>query len=132
MKKIITLLSLTFCISAIYSQTTLSFCTYVEQNGYCAFDNNKFITSPDSTTGKIFMKVKSSFALGSKLTYKIYKVGKNAEEKFSESLDQSIQPDWLMAWDPYTFTTNTKYSIKVFNDADKMICSKSFELVAGK
>jgi hypothetical protein len=131
MKKPLTIIALLFFIASAYSQTTLSFCTHVQDNGYCAFDNNKFITTPDSTTGRIFMKINSTITLGTKLTYKIYKVDKNGEEKFSQLVDQSIQPDWMMAWEPYTFATNAKYTIKVFNDADKMICSKSFELIAG-
>ena len=131
-KKTLTIAVLIFFISVSYSQTTLNFCTRVEENGYCVFDNNKFITTPDSLTGRIYMEVKSAAALGSKLTYKIFTVGKNAEEKLIQSLDQTIQPDWFMAWNPYIFPTNTKYNVKIFNEADKMICSKSFELVAGK
>lgn len=131
MKKPLTIIALLFFITSAYSQTTLSFCTHVQDNGYCTFDNNKFITTPDSTTGRIFMKINSSIALGTKLIYKIYKVDKNAEEKFSQLLDQNIQADWFMAWEPFNFATNTKYNIKVFNDANNMICSKSFELIAG-
>ena len=130
-KKTLTITALLFFIATAYSQTTLSFCTHVQDNGYCAFDNNKFITTPDSATGRIFMKINSTLSLGTKLTYKIYTVGKNAEEKFSKSVDQTIQPDWMMAWEPYVFATGAKYNVKIFNDADKMICSKSFELIAG-
>lgn len=130
-KKALTFIALLFFKATAYSQTTLSFCTHIGDNGYCAFDNNKFITTPDSTTGRIFMKINSTVTLGTKLTYKIYTVGKNLEEKFSKSVDQSIQADWLMAWEPYVFATGAKYNVKIFNDADKMICSKSFELIAG-
>ncbi|HRG88552.1 MAG TPA: hypothetical protein PLW44_05990 [Chitinophagales bacterium] len=130
MKKIITLLVLTFVVSAIYSQTTLSFCTYVDQQGYCAFNNNKFITTPDSTWGRIFMRVQSTESLGTKLTYKLFTVSATGETMLT-ALDQTIMPDWLMAWQPYNFATNTKYSVQIFNDQNKMICDKKFELVAG-
>lgn len=130
MKKIITLLVFTVVVVVVYSQTTLSFCTYVDQQGYCAFNNNKFITTPDSTWGRIFMRVQSTESLGTKLTYKLFTVSATGETMLT-ALDQTIMPDWLMAWQPYNFATNTKYSVQIFNDQNKMICDKKFELVAG-
>lgn len=130
MKKIITLLVFTVVVVVVYSQTTLSFCTYVDQQGYCAFNNNKFITTPDSTWGRIFMRVQSSESLGTKLTYKLFTVSPTGESILT-ALDQTIMPDWLMAWQPYNFATNTKYNVQIFNDQNKMICDKKFELVAG-
>ena len=130
MKRILALMVLTLIVSAVYSQTTLSFCTYVDQQGYCAFNNNKFITTPDSTWGRIFMRVQSTESLGSKLTYKLFTVTATGETMLT-TLDQTIMPDWLMAWQPYNFATNTKYSVQIFNDQNKMICDKKFELVAG-
>ncbi len=130
MKRILALMVLTLIVSAVYSQTTLSFCTYVDQQGYCAFNNNKFITTPDSTWGRIFMRVQSTESLGSKLTYKLFTVSATGETMLT-TLDQTIMPDWLMAWQPYNFATNTKYSVQIFNDQNKMICDKKFELVAG-
>ena len=131
MRKLVTVLLFTCCMPSLYSQAVLTFCTYVEQGGHCIFDNKKFITSPDSASGRIFMEVKSTDALGAKLTYKIFSVGKNSEEKLVQSLDQNLQADWMMAWEPYVFPTNTKYSVKVYNEANIVICSKSFELVGG-
>ncbi len=132
MKKItIAFAALLFTV-CVYSQTTLSLCAYVSNDGYCAFNNNKFITTPDSATGRVFMKVNSEVSLGTKLTYKIFALNSKGEETLSESFSQDIKPDWLFAWMPYPFPTNAKYNIKVFNDVDKLLCSKAFELVAGK
>ena len=132
MKKIIIAVMIMVFATSVFSQTTISFCTYIDADGYCAFNNNKFITTPDSTTGKIFMKVGGTSGLGTKLVYKIFTVDKKGIEKLTMSLDQSIKQDWFFAWMPYIFPTNIKYKVQVFNDADKMICSKSFELIAGK
>ena len=115
----------------LYSQVSLTFCTYVDQYGYCAFNNNKFITSPDSTTGRIFMRVKSETALGPKLTYKVYSIDKDKKEKLFREYDQTLQPEWLMAWEPYNFPTGAKYNVKIYNAANIVICSQSFELIKG-
>lgn len=121
-----------FVVPALYSQANLSFCTYVDNEGYCAFNNNKFITTPDSTNGRIFMKIYSQVPMGTKLTYKIFALAKDGSEKLTHSFDQAIKEDWLMVWQPYLFATDAKYRVEVLNGLDKMICSKSFELVAGK
>lgn len=132
MKKLISLFVLALTAGALYSQATISFCTYVDMQGYCAFNNNKFITTPDSTNGRIFIKINSNEPLGSKLVYKIFSVDKAGEEKQTNSFEQAINADWYSAWQPYVFATNASYKVQVFNDADKMISSKTFELIAGK
>lgn len=132
MKKITLALACFLFSAGVYSQTTLSLCAYVSNDGYCALNNNKFITTPDSATGRIFMKVSSDVSMGTKLTYKIFTLNSKGEETSAESFSQDIKPDWTFAWAPYLFPTNTRYNVKVFNDADKMLCSKVFELVAGK
>jgi len=76
------------------------------------------------------MRVQSTESLGTKLTYKLFTVSATGETMLT-ALDQTIMPDWLMAWQPYNFATNTKYSVQIFNDQNKMICDKKFELVAG-
>jgi hypothetical protein len=130
-KNTFTLVVILFFATAAYSQATLNLCTYVSNDGYCAFDNNKFITTPDTATGKIFMKISSSQPLGVKLIYKIFNVTATGEE-FDTTFEQSLGADWLYAWMPYNFLTNRKYNIKIYNNSNDLICSKTFELVAGK
>lgn len=132
MKKILIAFACMFSISALYSQATLNFCTYVDNEGYCAFNNNKFITTPDSANGRIFMKIYSAVPMGAKVTYKIFAVDKTGSEKLSYAFDQPIKEDWLSVWQPYVFATDAKYRVEVLNGEDKIICSKAFELVAGK
>ena len=114
----------------VYSQTTLSFCAGID-NERCAFNNTKFISVPDSSTAKIFMMVSGNndqtLATG-KLIYKLYSVNKKGEEVYINTLEQSIQPEWIYAWQPAFFNTPGKYIVKVYNDANRILNTKSFEL----
>ena len=118
----------------LYSQSTLNFCTSVEQNGYCNFNNTKFITSPDSTNGRVFMQVRGAGGpIGAaKIIFKIYSVNKAGAEKFESMLQQDIKPDWFYAWMPYSFASPGKYTVKIFDENDKQICTNAFELIAFK
>ncbi len=78
------------------------------------------------------MQETNTASLGSKLTYKIYTVTTKDGEQFNQSIDQAIQPDCFFVWQPHVFVTNSRYKVEVFNDANKLLCSKSFELIAGK
>lgn len=130
MKKIFTAVIMQSLFFAVYSQTTLSFCTGVD-NSKCQFNNTKFITTPDSTTARIFMMVSGAndIPLGTtKLVYKIYNIDKKGNELYMATLDQEMKPDWVFAWYPYTFNTPGKYEVKIYNDATEMLSTKSFEL----
>lgn len=111
------------------SQTTLSFCASVEHDGYCAFYNTKFITSPDSATGRIYMLVRNPAGIGlPRLTYEVYQLDKDGKEKLENTIVQTIEPQWVYAWQYSFFKTPGKYKIRVVNDAGEFICGKSFEL----
>ena len=132
MKKMIVLLvSTLFIINITYCQTALRFCGAISpENGYCIFNNTKFISSPDSASERIYMQIKNPRGLSSdKVTFKIFSVGKGGEETFSHSLVQNIQKEWDSSWQPEIFDSPGTYLIKVYNDADLLICSKSFELL---
>ena len=122
------------CTVGLYSQATLNFCASVEANGYCNFDNTKFITSPDSTTGRIFMQVRNNAGpIGaSNVIFKIYKLSGTGDEKFVTLMQQQIKPDWATAWMPGTFDSPGKYVVKVYNEADQVICTNKFELILFK
>lgn len=130
MKKILPLLLLVLTATYAYAQHGLAFCASIDANGYCYFNNNKFIAAEDSTKARIFMQVGGNVALGtSKLTYKIFTGGVNNDEELVTSIDQQIQPDWMIAWRPYSFAAGKKYHVKIYNDAGILICSKQFELL---
>jgi hypothetical protein len=128
----IRLLIFSFLITATYftkAQTTLSFCTSVEKDGYCAFYNTKFITSPDSSTGRIYMLLRNPSGIRQKhVTYHIFTLDKNGTETLINKIEQSMEPDWIYAWQTGTFQSPGKYRIKVFTDAGQLLCNKSFEL----
>ena len=134
MKKIIATLAMFLCLYNIYSQTTVSFCASVDPNGYCIFNNNKFFLSPDSTSQKIFMEVKSAntFAGINKIVFKIYSVSKSGVEKYESMADQEVHADWMFAWVPHIFPSAGKYNVKIYNDQDQLICSKALEIFDGK
>lgn len=74
------------------------------------------------------MRVKSdNNTLGvSKITFKVYSIEKNGTEKLNVEFPLTVQPEWMYAWQPCLFPTG-KYIVKVFNDADKLMCSQSLE-----
>jgi hypothetical protein len=129
LKKIIFLVALAFVSLATYSQTSLSFCTFVNTTGQeCVFENTKFITSPDSIRGRLFMLVRSTEAYGTtKLIYKVYGIDRFDKEVFLFSITQDVQADWLNSWQPAYFTSPGKYIVKVYKDDDHMITSRGFE-----
>jgi hypothetical protein len=130
MKKIIFAFAVSICSTLAYSQTTLRFCTAVDPaGGYCSFSNTKFITSPDSATGRIFARIHNTGGLGTNhITYKIYAIDTLGKENYTRSFEQDIQPDWDMAWQPEVFASPGKYTVRVFNEAGQEMANKSFEL----
>jgi hypothetical protein len=131
MKIIIGALLMICCIATSYSQSMLSFCTAVDpQSGYCVFDNTKFISSPDSTVARIYIKISNPKGFDSDtITFKIFSVGKEGEETFSHSLIQKIETGWDMCWQNEKFNSPGTYLIKVYNKEGLLICSRSFELI---
>jgi hypothetical protein len=135
MNKILGLCFAMLFATYIYGQkVTVSFCASVEQNGYCNFNNTKFITSQDSTNGRVFMEVRGTDApIGAtKIIFKVYKIDKAGGEKFSTMLQQDIKPDWFFAWMPNVFESPGKYAVKIYNESDQLICTNSFELIPFK
>lgn len=129
MKTLALLLSLTFISLFLSAQTTLSFCTSVEGDGYCAFNNTKFITSSDSATGRLYMLLRNSNGIGqTHVTYKIFSVDKEGVETYQNAIEQNMEAQWLYAWQIGFFKTPGKFKVKVMSDDNKTICSKSFEL----
>jgi hypothetical protein len=134
MKRLILTLAVAGFFNCLYSQGVLQFCASVEPTGHCVFDNVKFISSPDSSKQKIQMEVNG---MGSPLgtpnvIFKIYSVSATGEEKFVDMVMQKIESTWFMAWSPYSFDSPGKYTVKVFGADDKLMCTKSFELMAFK
>ena len=119
--------------ASVTGQITLAFCASVDQNGVCIFDNTKFISAKDSTTGRVFMEVRSAGSpIGANaVVFKIYKL-EGGKETFVTLLNQTIKPDWYFAWMPYSFNSPGKYAVKIFDENDKMICSNAFEYLAFK
>ena len=129
MKKIIpALLFLIFCTCA-YSQTALSFCTFVNAtNQECVFDNEKFITSPDSTHARLFMLLRGNEPFGTvKMIYKVYAIDRFGKEVFLFDINQEVETAWMNAWQPAMFNSPGKYMVKVYKDTEHMIASKGFE-----
>ena len=113
MKKLLVLV-LSLCAVYGYGQTTISFCTSIEQSGYCYFNNTKFIAQQDSQQARIFMQVRGKTPLATtQVTYKIYTDSSNTAGHLIASLNQNVQPDWYSAWMPYNFTSGGKYNVKV-------------------
>ena len=130
MKKIVGIISALLCLHTLYSQTELTFCTAVDPNGgYCVLNNTKFISSPDSSTQMIYMKVKNSKGIpSSKIVYKIYSIDKKGVETYFHSFEQNIQNGWDSSWQPDHFPSPGIYRVKVYNDLSQEICNNTFEL----
>jgi hypothetical protein len=123
-----------FLLHCTYSQSTLSFCASVDQTGYCIFNNNKFFLTADTAGTKIFMELKTAngFVGIPKVTFKIYSIQKGGVEKYECMTDQNVQDTWIFAWTPHMFQTAGKYNVKVFNDKDELMISRTLELFDGK
>ncbi len=111
-----------------YAQTTLSFCAAMRDEN-CVFNNTKFISSPDSSTAEITMLVRNASGLStSNLNYKLYVLNGKGEEIFLKNIPQKAQAEWVYAWQANTFKSPGKYKVRVYNDKEEQVCSKSFEL----
>ena len=111
-------------------QSYLSFCTFVNsQTQECVFENNKFITTPDSTHARLFMYLRSAQPFGaSKLSFKVYGIDRFGAELFLYTITQDVQPDWQNSWQPSVFTSPGKYMVKVYKgDSDTLITNRGFE-----
>ena len=76
------------------------------------------------------MRVNAAHSFGptSKITFKIYSIGKNGEEKYENMMTQNVQAAWIYSWLPYTFKATGKYSVKIYNDKDQLMCTKALEI----
>ena len=131
MKRLIAGVAMILCLNHTYGQFILEFCASVDKNGYCLFNNNRFILSPDSTTERIWMEIRNpeSFKGLTKLTFKIYSVEKDGEEKYDSMIEEPVQDDWVFAWEPYLFKSAGKYHVKIYNGKEELICSKNLEVL---
>ena len=129
MSRFLFLVIINVFFSNVYSQTTLQFCTAVDPTGYCVLNNTKFISSPDSTRALIYMKVMNPRGIPStKIIYKVFNVGAKGEETYYNTFVQSIQSGWDSSWQPDHFPTPGIFMVRVYDETDKEMCSKSFEL----
>ena len=131
MKRFYGLVAMMIFVVIAKAQTSLSFCTFVNnQNSECVFDNTKFITTPDSTHARIFLMLRSNEVFGTQqITYKVYSLDHNGQEVYLRTVTQTVQADWMNAWQPAVFVTPGKYMIKVYKDsvAEKLETSRGFE-----
>lgn len=127
MKKYTLVLALFILAVKSQAQTTLSFCTTVQDNN-CIFNNTKFITSPDSVTAKIYMFIKNDRGFGTtKVSYELFSLDKEGTEKRVNSIEQKVEESWIYAWQPSLLNSPGKYRVKVYNANQELICNKSFE-----
>jgi hypothetical protein len=114
--------------SNVFGQTTLSFCAAMRDEN-CIFNNTKFISSPDSSTTEITMLVRNSSGLSTlTLNYKLFVLNGKGEEILLKTIPQTSQAEWIYAWQSNNFKSPGKYKVRVYNDKDEQVCSKSFEL----
>ena len=134
MKRIALVIAFLFSLNAIYGQTTLAFCGGVDAQGTCIYNNSKFFFAQDSANQRIYMEVKdvNTFAGTNKITFKFYSIAKNGDEKYLSMTDQEVKDNWMFAWLPHVFDAAGKYNVKVYNDKDLMICSKTLEFFQAK
>ena len=129
MKKIIPAFILLLGSALAHGQTSLSFCTFVNaSNQECVFDNDKFITSPDSTHARLFMMLRGNEVFGTvKVVYKVFAIDRFGKEVFKFDVNQDVETAWMNAWQPAIFATPGKYMVKVYRDSTHIITSKGFE-----
>lgn len=129
LKKITSLFAAMLFTMLAHSQVALNFCTFVNSNTEeCVFDNTKFITTPDSTHGRIFMMVRSVDTFGTtNLMYKLYAIDRFGAEVYLNTVIQNVQPDWKNSWQPAVFVSPGKYMVKVYKDETHMLISRGFE-----
>lgn len=134
MKKVVTLIAAVLFLNSLHSQTTLAFCAFVNDNGYCFFNNNQFVSSPDSMEQRIFIQAKNekTFTGTSKIIFKIYSVAKNGVESYESSTDQNVEGNWIFAWVPHTFKSPGEYKVKIYNDKEELLCNKGLKFFANK
>jgi hypothetical protein len=130
LKKITIAFVAIFFAQLAHSQTTLSFCTFVNnQTQECVFENTKFITTPDSTHARLFMMIRGSDVFDTtRLTFKIYSIDRFGKEVSFSTVLEDVQLDWRTAWQPALLITPGKYVVKVYRDDQHMITSRGFEL----
>jgi hypothetical protein len=129
LRKVIVVIAVMFFAVLAHSQSSLSFCTFVNSaNQECIFENTRFITTPDSTHGRLFMLLRSAQVFGTtKVTFKVYGIDRFGAELFLFSLSQDVQAEWMNSWQPAVFTSPGKYMVKVYKDETTLITSKGFE-----
>jgi hypothetical protein len=128
--KHIFLFSFVFLLTLLANaQTTLSFCASVEKDGYCAFDNTKFLVSPDSNMTRLYLLIRNSAGIGqTNVLYKMYTIESNGTEVHQHTISQNVEPQWIYGWQIGYFRAPGKYRVKVYNDSGELLCSNSLEL----
>ena len=119
---------LTLFTSVLLSQTTINFCTAVDKE-QCFFNNTQFITPLDSSKAVLYMLAKNPRGFGTtNLVFKIYKTDKEGNETLMDVTEQPVEPTWDWAWKSYLFSTPAKYNIKIYDNKNELVATKSFEL----
>lgn len=105
----------------------LYFCEDVDEDGYPENESSSF-TIP-SSGGWLKMLVKLDDEVDcSQVKYVIYKVTRNGKEKYSTTINQDVEENWVWFWKKITFYDDGNYNVYVYDEYDNFLTSGSVRI----
>jgi|GEM_PF-1447955 len=116
--KIFALLAAIMLNVTLYAQTSLKFCVQVDTaSGTCTKPTNEFAVSKEG--GTISMKLSNDSTFQTEhVRYKIYFVDATGNEALSQTLEQTVQPQWTYAWQDVVFYNSGLYKVMAYSVTD--------------
>lgn len=99
----------------------LVFCKEVDKEGFANGQDSSFILKSGEQI--VFYLSDRKDLNTTKLNYEIYSVNDRGTERYDNTIEQKIEPDWRWAWKGIIFYRAGTYEIKVLNADNEKIAS---------
>ena len=113
-----------FALSGNLKSQTLYFCEGVDNDGYPITESSVFNIS--SSGSYFYFLVRLPYAINCRsVRFEIYKVDRNGNESYDNTIYQDTERDWTWFYKQITFYDASKYNVYVYDCYDYLLTSGS-------
>ena len=121
------LLAASFTLSQSVKAQTMYFCESVSNDGYPNGESSVF--NIPSAGGYLNVLVRLPYSVDvTSVRYEIYKVDRNGNESYDNTIYQDTQRDWVWFWKQVTFYDPGTYNIYLYDPSNYLLTSGSVKI----
>ena len=105
----------------------LYFCEDVDEDGYPENESSAFTIGTEGGWLKFLVRLDEEVDCN-EVKYVIYKVARSGKEKYSTTIYQDVEENWVWFWKQVTFYDDGSYKVYVYDKYDKFLSSGSLKI----